>query len=369
MELVNQTPAVAQLDVAIHDENQPRRGMLTAKVSFRIEPSGQVIVDDQDPFPLFAFEEPTELGPLPGDALPRSDDQLDVVLVAAAYARGGRAAESMHVGMSVGDVSRTMVVTGDRYWNTSGGRPTISRPIPFVRMPMTYAQAFGGRADVRIDLDTVIEVTDPFNPAGKGFDAVASGTSVAESLGVPEGFPRIDYLRMLPNLEHPEHRITRWEDAPAPYCWGTLSPDTPFAHAAFVQRIGLLGQASRDPFEDALLPKLAMNALTHRAHPDWVIDLPNPGARVTLTGVTPSGRLSFELPQVRILADYVIDDRTGVRELIPQTFVIMPEEMRAYIVYRLGFTVAADPESERSFRLRLEPGWFSPPSTNSRRGA
>lgn len=366
MQLVNQTPAVAQLDVTV-DEQQPRRGMLVAKVSFRIDAAGGVVLDDQEPFPLFAFEEPTEeLGPLPGDSMPRRDDKLDVVLLAAAYARGGRPAESMHVGMSIGEVSRTMVVTGDRYWDTRSGQPRISRPVPFVRMPMTYAQAYGGQAEVHIDLDTVIEVADPLNPVGKGFDALAQGELVARSLGVPEGFPRMQYLRMLPNLEHPEHRVRAWEDTPPPYCWGTLSPDMPFAHAQFLQRIRWLAQLDRDVTEDEVLPQMAMASLTHRAHPDWIIDRPAAGARVTLTGMTPSGQLSFALPQVRVVADYVVGDRTGERELVPQLLVILPEQLRLYIVYRMGFSVEVAPDMERSFRLRLEPGWPSrspvPPS-------
>jgi len=363
MELVNATPAVAQLDVTIDEPDKPRRGMLVAKVSFRIEPTGQVVVDDQDPFPLYPVEEPTELGPLPGDSMPRPDDKLDVVVLAAAYAQGGRPTESMQVGMSVGEVSRTMVVTGDRYWNPRSDPPQISRPTPFTRMPLTYAQAFGGRADLRIDLDTVVEVADRLNPGGKGFDAVEQSTLVAQSLGVPEGFPRLEYLRMLPNLEHPEHRVRTWEDAPLPYCWATLSPDMPFAHAAFVQRVQWLAQVDRDVTEDEVLPKMAIANLTHRAHPEWILDRPAAGARVTLTGMTPSGQLHFALPQIRVIADYVLGERTGARELIPQLLVLLPEQQRLYLVYRAGFTVEVDPALERSFRLRLEPGWFPSPAS------
>jgi hypothetical protein len=65
----------------------------------------------------------------------------------------------MEVAVQVGQVTKRLVVTGDRSW-TAAGAPGI--PAPFVRLPITYANAFGGPGDA-------------VNPLGKGFRAGADG--------------------------------------------------------------------------------------------------------------------------------------------------------------------------------------------------
>jgi hypothetical protein len=38
--------------------------------------------------------------------------------------------------------------------------------------------------------------------------------------------------------------------------------------------------------------------------------------------------------------------------------MLLPEERRFYLVFRSTFMVDLTPEMERSFRLRIEEGWF-----------
>lgn len=362
MELVNQTPAVADVVVTLGEDEGPRVGLLTAKVTFTIDPHGRTAIDTQNPHPLYATEENTELGLLPSDAVQRRDPVFEVVLVGAAHAPGGRPTERMTVGLSVGDITRIMSVTGDRFWKTGFGQPTISRPIPFVRMPLTFERAFGGACDVHLDMDTVVQVRDPLNQHGRGFDAEGQARLLAEYLESPQGFPFIEgYVRMVPNLEHPEHRVARWEDVHDPYCWSTVPRDIAFAHIQDVKTLQMKAAVQRDPTSPEEIDDLALARLHHRAHPDWIVELPPPKTRVAMTGVTPSGKLAFEMPQVRIVADYIVGDRRGSRDLAPQSMVLLPDEHRMYLVYRTAFTVETEPEMERSFRLRLEPGWFQYP--------
>jgi len=77
-----------------------------------------------------------------------------------------------------------------------------------------------------------------------------------------------------------------------------------------------------------------------------------------MSGMSPRGKLSFTIPPLRVIADYVLGDRTGTRELAPQLMVLLPEQMRFYIVYRASFTLETTPSMERSFRLRTTQGWF-----------
>ncbi|MBV1861641.1 MAG: DUF2169 domain-containing protein [Nannocystaceae bacterium] len=364
MQLVNQTPAPATVDVSLgEDDAGPRIGMLVAKVTFNILAGGRTEVETQDPIPLFGTEEPTDLGPLPSDGVQRRDSRFEVIMLGAAYTPHGRLANSCTVGLQVGEVAHSMVVTGDRAWARSGKTTQISRPAPFHRMPLTYANAHGGSCDTNIDLDTVVELRDRLNPHGKGFDAEAQAIAIAAGFKAPQGFPHLDYTRLLPNLEHPEQRITRWEDAPEPYCWATVPQDTAFSQIRMLRRMDLLGKLGRTPEQDEHPPttEQGIEQLYHRAHPDWIIDLPGPQTLVTMTGLTPEGRLAFHLPPVRVLADYTLGERRGCRELAPQVLVLLPEERRGYLVYRSAFTVETQPGVEQSFRLRLDRGWFQYP--------
>lgn len=365
MELVNRTPAAATVDVSLGESDEaPRIGMIVAKLTFKLLPDGRTELESQEPFPLYGTEEPTELGSLPSDAVQRRDQAFEVIVLGAAHAPHGRPTRSMMVSLQVGSVTRSMVVTGERAWSrTTGHKPQITAPVPFVRMPLTYANAHGGTAEANIDMHTVIDLRDRLNQHGKGFDAEAQAMQVAAGLKAPTGFPYLRYTRQLPNLEHPEHRIVAWEDAPEPYCWATVPQDTAFAQIRALRRMDLLGKLRRTPEQDEHPPTLeqGIEQLYHRAHPDWIIELPRPQAIVTMHGLTPEGRWAFMLPQVRVLADYTLGDRQGCRELAPQLLVLLPEQQRCCLVYRSSFTVQTQPDQERSFRLRLDHGWFQYP--------
>lgn len=348
MELVNQTPVVAEAKLTEDEETGQKYGLLLAKATFLLGEDGTPELDSQDPYPLFLGDEETELGVLPSDLYPRRDPKLEVILLGAAYGEGDHGSYSRTVELSLGDVTRRMLVFGDRSWD---GHRRISSPEAFHRIPLTYQNAFGGSCEAYLDEHTVVDVEDTMNKYGKGFDGVKQAEDLAAGFRAPSGYPKVSYARMLPNLENPEALIARWEDTPEPYCWATLPADIGFRMIEMMRDYHRHG-------EPADLP-IAQTMVYHRAHPDWIIDLPPPGAVVAMKGLTPDrGSLAFELPRVRVIADYVVGDRTGARELAPQLLMLLPEERRFYLVFRSTFMVDLTPDMERSFRLRLEEGWF-----------
>ena len=334
MELINQTPIVADVQISVDsvDDEGPRMGMLVAKATFQFDQHGATELDTQDPFMLFATEEDTELGQLPSDAVQRRDQVFEVVVLGAAYPEGTGAVESMTVKLSVGDVTHTMRVTGDREWR-NGSNPSITAPDPFVRMPLVYERTFGGTCPARMDNDTVIDIRDPVNHHGRGFDAEFLAKHIGESLQAPEGFPSMEYVRQLPNLEHPEHLIEAWDDAPEPYCWATVPQDIAFTQTRFLHYVERKVELDQIPGEEDEYSREVSNHVFHRAHPDWITTLPGPRALVTMSGMSPHGELSFTIPKLRVIADYVLGDRTGTRELAPQLMVLLPEQLRFYIVF------------------------------------
>ena len=152
---------------------------------------------------------------------------------------------------------------------------------------------------------------------------------------------------------HPNAPIATWDATPEPCCWATVPTDIGFCMSRQLE-----DYQSTKELPD---PEVVWEMSRHQAHPGWLIPLPAPGTPVTLIGMTPSGVLSFQLPLLRVIADYVLGERTGQRELAPQMLVLLPEKRRFYLVYRAGFSVEAAPPMNRSFRLRLEAGWFRHP--------
>jgi len=352
LELVNQTPVAANVRVSVDERSGMKYGVLTAKATFLIRTDGTAEIDSQNPFPLFDKDQETELGILPSDLHPRKDPVFEVILLGAAYATDKTEISHRLVELAVGNVRRQIRVSGDRYWD---GTERISPPRPFTRMPMTYAYAFGGSCEAAFDDHTVLDVEDRMNRYGRGFDAVKAARDLAACFQAPEGFPKITGTRMLPNLENPENLISKFTDAPEPYSWATVPPDIGFA---MIEAMKVFQNTGAPPELEE-----ARNMIAHRAHPDWVIDLPPPDSLVSMTGMRPDMEvLAFRLPSLRIVADYVVGNRTGERELVPQLLVLLPEEARFYLVYRAAFTLQVTPEMERSFRLRLDNGWYVPNS-------
>ena len=349
MELVNQTAVPARLLVSEEGDSPVRFGMLFAKATYALQPDGRVELVSEDPFPLFDKDVETELGLLPADLVPRRDPVLEVILLGAAYGPEGREIPARQVELSVGAVRRALSVTGDRRWESRLGRKTISEPMPFQRMPLTYDRAFGGRAELQLDAHTVFDVEDRLNKHGRGFDGQKLAEDYAAGLGAAKGFPIVRYERLLPNLENPAAPVARWQDAPEPYCWAAIPPDIGFR---MIEALHTYCDTGQPPAREE-----ALRQAYHRAHPDWIIPLPPREAPVTLVGLTPAGRTSFRLPPLRIVADYVLGDRRGARDLTAQLLVLLPEQQRFYLVYRTAFTLDPKPGAERSFRLRLERGW------------
>jgi hypothetical protein len=72
--------------------------------------------------------------------------------------------------------------------------------------------------------------------------------------------------------------MSRATDAPPPVCWATMPSD-----------IGFMTKSARDSMQAAGKPETmaqVMSRYYHRAHPDWVMELPAAGSAVELSGMT-----------------------------------------------------------------------------------
>jgi len=351
MDLVNKTPLAADLAVGSPPGQERRIGAILAKATYRLEGPRSLTLETQEPMPLLREDEETDLGLRPRDDLVRDDGAFEVILLGAAYVPEESPAPATTVTMRLGSVERQLLVVGDRRWeNSSFGGTAMSEPEPFARMPMTWEKAFGGSAEVLIDDGSAVEVAHSQNREGKGFDAVAAAEGLGEALDAPNGYPTINYERELPNLEDPDARIASPEDQRRPTCWATVPMDS-----------GLHGMRVLENMDGEEMTReqlIQQDSLLYRAHPDWVIERPPVGATLSLTNATPDGHIEVDLPELRVIFDYINRGKTATRELMPQMLVLYPEEQILTLTYRKPFTYPFEESAERCIRIRTEGGWY-----------
>ena len=101
------------------------------------------------------------------EAMPKQG--AEVLLLGSAHAPQRKACTSVTVQVKVDDasgqpsISKCLCVCGEREWRSRVLRtPRVSRPKPFLEMPLTYSRAFGG-------------ARNPVNPAGCGSRALGLG--------------------------------------------------------------------------------------------------------------------------------------------------------------------------------------------------
>ncbi|HYD80205.1 MAG TPA: DUF2169 domain-containing protein [Paucimonas sp.] len=103
----------------------------------------------------------------------------EALLAGQAFAPGGKPVSDMCVRMCVGAIDKSLRVYGEREWRYGlFPRHAISRPQPFVKMPLVYQRAFGGP-------------DHPGNPVGRGHTGAWLGGLGKQQQGA------------MPNIEYP----------------------------------------------------------------------------------------------------------------------------------------------------------------------
>ena len=253
----------------------------------------------------------------------------DVLLVGHAYAPGGRPVAGMDVAVTVGQVRKTVRVTGNRVWRADAAGAVMSPPELFTRMPLVWERAYGGA-----DLTRKGTLEHSGNPVGAGY---RTGDSERP----------LDGLR-LPNLEDPSVPIAGWKDAPPPACLAPVSahwePRRSFA-GTYDER----WQKERAPFLpadfDSRFFQLAPQGLVAPRYMQG-------GEPVEVRGATPSGVLRFQLPSVRIQATYLLDGAPQVRPANLDTVLIEPDRSHLILVWRA--VLPCDKRALRVSEVRAE---------------
>ncbi|MCA9697715.1 MAG: DUF2169 domain-containing protein [Myxococcales bacterium] len=256
----------------------------------------------------------------------------DVILVGHAHAPGGQAVTVLDVTVGVAEQSRTLRVYGDRVW-TDGGRAAVpSLPVPFVRMPLVYERAYGGR--LLGSPGSTHGFEEPRNPVGVG---LLGDRRPGDMLGQP-----------VPNLEDPQQPLTVLGQTPAPVGVAAIAPSWE-PRRSWAGTYDQRWQATRAPY----LPQDFDPRFFQVAASGLRFERPLRGGEpVRLLGVDPQGPRHFALPDGRLEVRARVAG--GWQGLVPalDTVVLEPDERRLSLVWRASLALG-----ERLLRVeRVEVG-------------
>ncbi|WP_250528318.1 DUF2169 domain-containing protein [Caballeronia sp. GAWG2-1] len=228
----------------------------------------------------------------------------------AAFAPGPQPATLLATTVQIGGAQKELYVSGDRYFEALG----ISKPEPFLRMPMDASRAYGGPAFAA-------------NPLGRG----------AAPVTLPSGATR----QPLPNVEAPGRLIAQSGDVRDPAGYWAKTASAP-------RRAAFLG-AFDDQWLAATFPHLPAGTQTdyfctapadQRIDGFWIGD-----ERIAVRNMHPSeALLEGQLPGLRarcfvnrLSADGAHFEECAARA---ETVWLFPESQRGVILYRAVAAIA-----------------------------
>lgn len=290
--------------------------VVVVKGTFRLGERGEVDVSsEQHPF-VFADQHHGD----PGSSSIRYEcdfapfkPEVDVLFNGHAYAPEGRPTQQCHVRLQVGSLTKTLQISGSRYWTQGLVRLTPSEPKPFTCVPLTYERAFGGTDHSH--KDATHHGTDLRNPIGTGF---RQNPSTAAALG-----------SFLPQVEYPRDLHTRWNEPIQPAGLGVIGrswqPRLRYA-GTFDER----WRNERAPF----LPE-DFNPLHFQSAPaDQRLKTVHGGEAVQCINLSKVGFLHFVLPRVEVPVTFVLDNRQENKPPMLDTLLIEPDEQRLVLTWR-----------------------------------
>lgn len=265
--------------------------------------------------------------------------RCDVLVQGSAYAPGGKPAARVEVSLRVGGLRKAFAVVGDRTWRKRLGGLRPSEPEPFLKLPLTYARAYGG-VDVHPE-DEKKRRTYLENPVGVGFRPVSPRDAVA---GQP-----------LPNTEELQAPVVKVNGGYRPMGFGPIGRN-------WAPRYRLAGTYDQEWQDDKFpfLPDDFSPFYFQSAPVDQQIDHPRGGEEVVLTNLTPDGKRRFRLPRLSVPIEFTdADYRRDETEAVLDTIYLQPDIDRLQLVWRASRPVRRGLLEIRAVVVgRMPPNWY-----------
>ena len=238
----------------------------------------------------------------------------DVLLHGNAWAPAGQPVTESRVRLKVGSIDKTVIVTGDRFWETGVVGTSMSAPEPFETIPLMWERSFGGSDSELNNPDRHAGI--PENPVGVGF-RMSNGTIELDGM-------------KLPNLELETARVQSWKDRPAPGGFAALAPN-------YEPRLSFAGTYD-DQWQKERLPYLPIdfNPLFFQCAPEGQVtsEFLRGDEIVSVSGASQIGRLEFQLPGVVPQISYTVGNQPQPQPVQLDTLLIEPDENRVSLVWR-----------------------------------
>jgi hypothetical protein len=247
----------------------------------------------------------------------------DLFLFGHARSPGQKPVTQLMVSVEAGAFRREVAVFGERAWIPRMKSLVASAPKPFVEIPLTLDNAYGGTSEW-----DGLKVPFADNPGGKGFIL-----EEAQAPGV-----------RLPNIEDPKALIARWDDRPGTVGLGVCPP-------SFSGRLRAGVTFGTNGAMKEIHPRL-FNA----AYPEMVAADVQPGMPVRLNGVSHDGPLSFVVPETPIVFRLSLDQQHIVRKPAIDQIGIEVDAKRVFITYRYPFRYVLYRGQQRKAELLLAQG-------------
>ena len=238
----------------------------------------------------------------------------DVIVTGHAWARMGRPASQMDVGISLGSVRKLMRVFGDRTWEGGLVGHRMSAPRPFEKVPLVWERAFGGLDQISGREPKL--VGEGRNPVGVGY-CHAGGQKKVEGM-------------LLPNVEDPRQVIKAPTDRPTPAGFGPVCPHWE-PRRNFAGTYDAAWLESRAPY----LPKdFDPRFFQSAPHDQLVTPHLRGGETGELLGLTAEGSLRFSIPRLAASVTFRLDQGAQKIQAVLDTVLIEPDYRRLVLVWR-----------------------------------
>jgi hypothetical protein len=320
LQLSNTSPFAADM-FTLADQDGVDTLYVVVKGTFRLVPAGVTIADEPRPVTLVDehWGEPGESSLKHASEVHLLKPGTDVVVVGEACAPGERPVTHLDVSLGIADRIKVARVCGDRYWTEGLGGVQPSTPEPFVRMPVTYERAYGGKHVPDPRSGFVLE--EPRNPVGRGFLGQRSTT---ELLGHPA-----------PSIEDPQRPTGRLGERGTPVGFGPLAPWWE-PRRKYVGTYDAAWKKTQAPY----LPRDFDSRFFNIAPDDLVIRGGLVGGEpVAAMGFHPRGLQRFSLPRCELAITVTLAGRRQALRAGLETVVLEPTDERFTLSWRAALPV------------------------------
>ncbi len=375
MELINQT--IFRV-FAFRSVDQHKHGsqVVVIRATLDIKADGTLAYSgEQDPIALTDeyFGDINESSVKQESDLAPFKPECDIIVNATAYAPGGKPSPRFIVEVRINStddsappiLEKKLIVTGPCCWEKRliGGWALKEPVSPIASLPIRYEYAFGGECRISQDDPDCVKVEEEFrltpeqryrHPDGPATAPIAHAICENNPLGM--GYVEKWYLKAkgikifpAPRIHDPENPVTTIDETYAPNGFGVVSRQ-------WKQRLQLAGTYD-GRWSEERWPDLPVNfdmTYWNGANPDMRTPHLAGGERITLTNLTPDGKLHFTLPDDTPFVNVFYEDgKTGTFPAKLDTLVIEPDSMKVAIVWR---AVVPTPPEITTAKILLTPG-------------